>query len=187
MRIHSHSGVKHERLRANEFAPTGFSNNFASFFVTTFLKSLIMKLTQIFSALIFILTSQIAQASNDVEQGALLYKTYCSACHGATGGMDMNKRIAPPIIAVRMHYIGRYPDKTSFVAAVTNWVEKQDASKTLMRGAIRKFNIMPPVAIAREDAQKIAAYIYEGNIDKPAGFDKHFEEMHGKQGGNSGM
>ena len=146
-----------------------------------------MKFSKIFTALIFILTSQTAQANNDVEQGAQLYKTYCSACHGATGGMDMNKRVAPPIIAVRMHYMGPYPDKAAFVTAVTNWVEKQDASKTLMPGAIRKFKIMPPVPVAREDAQKIAAYIYEGDVDKPAGFDKHFEEMHGKQGGDSGM
>ena len=146
-----------------------------------------MKFIKIFTALIFILTSQAAQADNDVEQGEKLYKTYCSACHGNTGGMDMSKRVAPPIIAVRMHYMGPYPDKASFIAAVTNWVEKQDASKTLMPGAIRKFNIMPPVSVAREDAQKIAAYIYEGDIEKPAGFDKHFEEMHGKQGGNSGM
>ena len=146
-----------------------------------------MKITQSFLVLTFIFAFQTVQASNDIEEGGQLYKTYCSACHGATGGMDMSKRVAPPVIAVRMHYIGRYPDKTSFVAAVTNWVEKQDASKTLMPGAIRKFNIMPPVSVAREDAQKIAAYIYEGDIEKPAGFDKHFEEMHGKQGGNSGM
>ena len=146
-----------------------------------------MRIIQFFLALTFIFLSNLAQASNDIEQGGQLYKTYCSACHGATGGMDMNKRVAPPIIAVRMHYMGPYPDKAAFVTAVTNWVEKQDASKTLMPGAIRKFKIMPPVPVAREDAQKIAAYIYEGDVDKPAGFDKHFEEMHGKQGGDSGM
>ena len=140
-----------------------------------------MKFTKIFTALIFILASQAAQADNDVEQGEKLYKTYCSACHGATGGMDMSKRVAPPIIAVKMHYIDSYPDKASFVVAVTQWLEKQDASKTLMPGAIRKFKIMPQIPVAREDAQKIAAYIYEGDIEKPAGFDKHFEEMRGKQ------
>ena len=145
------------------------------------IKSIIMKLTKIFTTLIFILASQVAQAGNDVKQGGKLYKTYCSACHGASGGMDMSKRVAPPIIAVRMHYIAPYPDKASFIAAVTSWVEKQDASKTLMRGAIRKFNIMPPVQVSREDAQKIAAYIYEGNVDKPGGFDEHYEQMHGKQ------
>ena len=138
-------------------------------------------------ALIFIFSSQAAQAGNDVEQGEQLYKTYCSACHGSQGGMDMNKRVAPPIIAVKMHYIGPYPDKKSFIAAVTSWVEKQDPGKTLMRGAIRRFNIMPPVSVSREDAEKIAAYIYEGNIENPAGFDKHYEEMHGKQRMNPGM
>ena len=146
-----------------------------------------MKYTRIFTALIFVLTAQAVQANNDMEQGEKLYKTYCSACHGSQGGMDMSKRVAPPIIAVRMHYIGRYPDKASFVTAVADWVEKQDESKTLMRGAIRKFNIMPPVPVSRKDAQKIAAYIYEGNVDSPAGFDKHYEEMHGKQRMNPGM
>jgi len=146
-----------------------------------------MKIIQSFLLLSFIFTSPLAQANNDVAEGGQLYKTYCSSCHGANGGMDMSKRVAPPIIAVRMHYIGSYPDEMSFVAAVTDWVEQPDASNSLMRGAIRKFNIMPPVSVAREDVQKIATYIYQGNIDKPTGFDKHFEEMHGKRGMNQGM
>lgn len=135
----------------------------------------------------FMLTSQAVQANSDVDEGKKLYKTYCAACHGATGGMDMSKRVAPPIVAVRMHYLGPYPDKNAFVTAVANWVEKQDQSKTLMRGAIRRFNVMPPVSVARHDAEKIASYIYEGDIEKPAGFDKHFEEMHGQHRGNYGM
>ena len=65
--------------------------------------------------------------------------------------------------------------------AVAQWVEKQDASQSLMRGAIRRFNIMPPISIAREDAEKIAAYIFDGDIEKPAGFDQHFQERHGSQ------
>jgi mono/diheme cytochrome c family protein len=146
-----------------------------------------MKIKQSFLLLAFILLPQVVQANNDVKQGKQLYKTYCSACHGNTGGMDMSKRVAPPIIAVRMHYIGPHPDKASFVTAVANWVEKQDESKSLMFGAVRRFNIMPPVSVARKDAEKIAAYIYQGDIEKPAGFDKHFEEMHGKPRRNQGM
>ena len=146
-----------------------------------------MIIKQSFLILTFILLPQIVQANNDVEQGKELYKTYCSACHGNTGGMDMNQRVAPPIIAVRMHYIGPHPDKASFVTAISNWVEKPNESKSLMFGAVRRFNIMPPVSVAREDAEIIAAYIYEGDIEKPAGFDKHFEEMHGKPRGNQGL
>ncbi|MBE9564550.1 MAG: cytochrome c [Proteobacteria bacterium] len=118
-------------------------------------------------------------AQNDIKQGEHLYKTYCSTCHGLTGGMDMRQRIAPPIAAVRFHYIGTYPDKASFVAAITDWVGKQDENKSLMRGAIRRFNIMPPITVSKKDAEKIAHYIFAGNLDKPAGFDEHVKEMHG--------
>jgi len=125
------------------------------------------------------LLSKSVFAESDIIQGEQLYKTYCSSCHGLGGGMDMRQRVAPPIAAVRYHYIGVYPDKTSFVTAITNWVEKQDENKSLMRGAIRRFNIMPPISINKQDAQKIASYIFTGDIEKPSGFDKHVEEMHG--------
>jgi len=128
------------------------------------------------------LLSQSAFASSDVnETGEKLFKTYCSACHGATGGMDMSKRIAPPIAGVRKHYISTYPDKDSFVMAVTSWIEKQDESQSLMPGAIQKFKIMPPISVPKKDAETIAAYIYAGNIEKPEGFDEHVAQMHGKK------
>ena len=140
-----------------------------------------MKITESFLLITFMLLSKPVFAESDIIQGEQLYKTYCSSCHGLSGGMDMRQRVAPPIAAVRFHYIDTYPDKISFVTAITNWVEKQDENKSLMRGAIRRFNIMPPISISREYTQKIAGYIYAGNIEKPAGFDKHVEEMHGKR------
>ncbi len=140
-----------------------------------------MKITKSSLLLAFILFSQASLASDGgtESEGKALYNTHCSSCHGNTGGMDMNKRVAPPIIAVRMHYIGSYPDKDAFVLAIAQWVEKQDASQSLMRGAIRRFNIMPPISIAQSDAEKIAAYIFEGDVERPDGFDKHFNERHG--------
>ena len=140
-----------------------------------------MKMFSYFTMFLVIILSQAATAKENHKNGEQLYRAHCSACHGNTGGMDMSKRVAPPIVAVRMHYIGTYADKDSFVIAVADWVEKQDENNSLMRGAIRRFNIMPPVSISREKAEKIAAYIYDGNIEKPEGFQKHFEERHGKQ------
>ena len=140
-----------------------------------------MKIFSYFTIFIVVVLSQAANAKDNHKNGEQLYRAHCSACHGNTGGMDMSKRIAPPIVAVRMHYIGTYADKDSFVIAVADWVEKQDENNSLMRGAIRRFNIMPPVSISREKAEKIAAYIYDGNIEKPEGFQKHFEEHHGKK------
>ncbi len=126
------------------------------------------------------LSTQAVLANSQIKQGEHLYQTYCASCHGLSGGMDMKQRVAPPIAGVRLHYINIHPDKASFVAAVTDWLEQQDDNKSLMRGAIRRFNIMPPISLSKEDAQKIAHYIYTGDLEKPEGFDKHVEEMHGK-------
>lgn len=142
-----------------------------------------MVIKQPYLLLSFCLLTPFALANeSDVDkEGEQLYKTHCSACHGSTGGMDMSKRLAPPAIAVRMHYISSYPDKDSFVMAVTDWIENQDESKSLMRGAIRRFNLMPPVYVSRQNAEKIASYIYEGELEKPAGFEEHVQKMHGKR------
>jgi hypothetical protein len=141
-----------------------------------------MKMVKIISAVSLLVVTQ-ANFAEENKAGAELYKQNCSVCHGSTGGMDMQKRIAPPIAAVRMHYISTYSDKDSFVQAVSGWVEKQDESKSMMRGAIRRFKIMPPISIAKTDAEKIAAYIYDGDIDKPEGFEDHVKEEHGNQKG----
>ncbi len=138
-----------------------------------------LKITSVVSLLIL---TQINFAEEN-KTGAELYKQSCSVCHGSTGGMDMQKRVAPPIAAVRMHYISTYSDKDSFVQAVSGWVETQDESKSMMPGAIRRFKIMPPISISKPDAEKIAAYIYDGDIDKPEGFEEHVNKRHGKQKG----
>ena len=121
-------------------------------------------------------------ADNKLEEGKKLYQTNCVVCHGMTGGMDTAKRIAPPIAAVRSHYIESYSDEDSFVQAVSAWVEKPDESNTLMRGAIRKFKLMPQLNVSNEDAEKIASYIFAGKIETPEGFAEHEEEEHGKKG-----
>ena len=142
-----------------------------------------MKSQPLYLILMFSLFSPVALAIDEsvLKEGEELYMKHCSSCHGNAGGMDMSKRLAPPIAAVRMHYIRPYPDRASFITAVSGWVENQDEKNSLMRGAIRRFNIMPPVYVSKEDAEKIAGYIYDGELEKPAGFDEHVEKMHGKQ------
>ena len=119
-------------------------------------------------------------ADETVAAGKKLYTTYCSACHGLSGGMDMSKRLAPPIIAVKMHYKPDYADLESFTTALVSWVGKPDESKTKMRGAIRRFKLMPAMPLPAEDLTKIAAYIYSDDVEKPEGFDEHYQQEHGK-------
>ncbi|MCK4866277.1 MAG: cytochrome c [Gammaproteobacteria bacterium] len=139
-----------------------------------------MKTKLVFTFIVGMLLTQVTYA-NDHKVGQQLFQASCASCHGTAGGMDMNKRVAPPIVAVRMHYISTYADKDSFVMAVADWVENRDADNSMMRGAIRRFGLMPAVKVTRNEAEKIAAYIYDGDIEKPEGFQQHFEERHGKK------
>jgi len=135
-----------------------------------------------------ILAQNAFSSQDNIEEGEKLFKATCNACHGvAVGGMDMDKRIAPPIAGVRKHYIDAHPDKESFVKAITSWLEKQSPEKSLMPGAIQKFKLMPPLSVPKEDAEKIAAYLYAGNIEVPEGFKKHEQEMHGMDKKGMGM
>ena len=135
---------------------------------------------QLFILFLSLISTAATVNASEIKKGKQLFQTHCVSCHGIAGGMDMSKRKAPPIIAVRRHYIGTYPDKFSFVNTIADWVEKPDRTKTQMRGAIRRFGLMPKIAVNRNDVEKIAAYIFEGDIDSPAGFQEHVKRMHGK-------
>jgi hypothetical protein len=133
-----------------------------------------------------VIVASLALASSaTAAEGKQLFETYCAACHGLTGGMDMDKREAPPVAAIRLHYIGPHAEKDDFIRAVADWVATPDESKTLMRGAIKRFKLMPPLPYPRAEVEAIAAYIYAGDLVKPEGFDEHVQQMHGK-GGNKG-
>ena len=119
-----------------------------------------------------------AGESEPLNESEALYFQYCDSCHGKTGGMDMSKRIAPPLFAVKRHYIGSYPDEMTFVNAVADWVETRDIETALMPGAIRRFNIMPPIIVEREKVEKIAEYIYFGKINTPGQFEEHYKKQH---------
>jgi len=143
-----------------------------------------MKIKSLLLVTMISLSFQQTNASGIVDQGKQLFTSYCSACHGVSNESGMSNRLAPPIIAVKKHYIDTYSDEQSFVKAVSDWVTKPDESKTLMRGAIRRFKIMPPMPFPRADLEKIARYIFKGDIEEPEGFDKHFKEEHKKGRGN---
>ena len=120
-----------------------------------------------------------AAESEQLNEAEVLYFQYCDSCHGETGGMNMSKRIAPPLFAVKRHYIGSYPDEMTFVNAIADWVETRDVETALMPGAVRRFNVMPPIIVEREKVEKIAKYIYAGKINTPAQFEEHYRKQHG--------
>ncbi len=108
----------------------------------------------------------------------ILFKNNCLACHG--GGATHDALIAPPMIAVKKHYINSETTKEDFVNAVTAWVPNPNEALSRMPGAIRRFKLMPPLALTKEDLTLIAAFIYDNDMTKPVWFDAHEKEMHKK-------
>lgn len=66
------------------------------------------------------------------------------------------------------------------------WVVKPEKDKSLMKRAIDQFSLMPALPLPRKDLEKVATYMYEGELDKPGRFDEHVADLHGTRGGKGG-
>ncbi len=104
-----------------------------------------MKLIQALYFLTILLLCTNIQASNG-PNGAGLYSQNCMSCHG--GGQTMGERIAPPIVAVKNHYIKIHTEKEDFINAIVQWVQQPSKEHTLMPGAVNKFGLMPALPIS---------------------------------------
>ena len=112
------------------------------------------------------------------SDGYELMKQNCFVCH--LEKRDRSKKssmIAPPIERVQEHYKSSFTDKESFVLAVKNWIKSPSEEKILMPGAVRKFGMMPPLSLADEKLEKIAAALYDADFEKTA----HGKRMFGKK------
>ena len=125
-----------------------------------------------------ILTSPlILAAEEEAKSGAEVYKSSCAVCHVSEG----KPTIAPPIFAVKNHVIDAFPERDDFIEQVKNWVKAPDEKKALMRGAIRKFGLMPPMAnLSDEDLQAVAEYLYDTDMNLPDWYKEHYKEEHGE-------
>ncbi|MGB7785821.1 MAG: DUF3365 domain-containing protein [Salinimicrobium sp.] len=117
--------------------------------------------------------------------GQKLLEQYCYACHSPSAPMD--KMLAPPMAAVKAHYLLNEPSKEEFVEQITAYVAAPSKEASKMPGAINKFGLMPQQNFPPEAVEKIAAYLYEYKIEEPEWFSDHFNAgpgkgMYGQQG-----
>ncbi|MGA9326207.1 MAG: hypothetical protein WBV47_09180 [Salegentibacter sp.] len=96
------------------------------------------------------------------SRGYELLKQKCYICHFEKP--DPSKRdqmIAPPMLQIQEHYKPTYPNKEDFVNAIMAIVKNPSAEKTLMPGAVKKFNLMPKLIYDDAELRLIAETIYE--------------------------
>ncbi len=110
--------------------------------------------------------------------GKKLMETYCYVCHSPSAAME--DRIAPPMVAVKMHYISEDTSKEDFMNAFTQWMKAPSEENAKMPGAVRKFGVMPYQPYTDEVIQQIGEYLYEYDIEQPEWFEDHFNQEHGK-------
>jgi len=118
----------------------------------------------------------------DLSKGFQLLETNCFVCHSPDA--DMDKRVAPPMFAIKKHYISESTTQEEFtrdlIAYVTNPVEEN----TKMPGAIRKFGVMPKMGFSEDQITQIAAYIFNTELEAPDWFASHYKQDRKRYMGN---
>jgi cytochrome c2 len=122
-------------------------------------------------------TPQKAQLTAENHPGKKLLESKCYACHNPTAPHD--QRIGPPMIAIKKHYITEETSKGEFTKALVSFVQNPSEENAKMRGAVRKFGVMPKQYFKEEDLKTIAAYLYDFEIEEPKWFQEHWKEHQG--------
>ena len=111
-------------------------------------------------------------ASN--HPGKKLMENKCYVCHNPSTNHD--SRIAPPMVAIKSHYLNDETTKQEFINSVWNFVKQPSKDKTKMKGAVKRFGVMPYQSFSEEEIKQISDYIYDFKIDEPQWFKAHIEE-----------
>ncbi len=119
-----------------------------------------------------------ADLSRKEHPGKKIMEDKCYICHDATTSED--NRLAPPMIAVKMHYLKGGATKNEFINDFLDWSRKPTLEKSKMRGAVKRFGVMPYLSYPEEEIKQIADYIYDNEIDQPEWFEEHYKKNHGK-------
>ncbi|NVK29366.1 MAG: hypothetical protein HWE20_00075 [Gammaproteobacteria bacterium] len=115
----------------------------------------------------------------EVPAGMAKFQQLCASCHVMQG----QATIAPPVYGMRNH-LNDITDKDEFVQHIIDWVKAPSAEKARMKGAIKKFGLMPALPYPEEDVRLVAEWLFEAKIDKPNWYDEHYRAEHGEAPSN---
>lgn len=111
-------------------------------------------------------------SSNENNEGKKLLETHCYACHNPTAPEDSG-RIAPPMVAIKAHYLTPGISKEKFVAQITAFTAHPSQANAKMRGAVNRFGVMPAQHFPEGVVAQIASYMYDYQIEEPEWFNSH--------------
>ncbi|PNQ75195.1 cytochrome c family protein [Hanstruepera neustonica] len=123
--------------------------------------------------------TEIESIKNSEEHpGKKLMETNCYVCHSPTASEQ--SRIAPPMIAVKKHYLTNGISKKDFIKSIQDFMKNPNADDAKMIGAVKRFGVMPKANYPEATITQIADYIYDNDIEQPEWFEEHFKQGHGQ-------
>nr|WP_321247892.1 hypothetical protein [uncultured Psychroserpens sp.] len=126
----------------------------------------------------YIVANVIERQIEQDHPGKQLMEIHCYVCHSATASEA--ERLAPPMIAIKKHYINEGTTKEQFKAAMQEWIKNPTEENAKMFGAVRRFGVMVKVPYPEETIEQIADYMFDNKIEQPEWFDEHFKQGKGK-------
>lgn len=114
------------------------------------------------------------------EDGTTFLKNNCYSCHNPNS-VSHDAIAEPPLAGIKAEYKDLYTDRSTAIARMTEFVGQPSKGNALMKGPVRRFGLMPPVALDKKTIREIVTFIYDTPIDAPAWFPAHYEEEHGRK------
>lgn len=115
---------------------------------------------------------------SQAQNAKALMTNLCYTCHNPETSHE--ELIAPPMIAIKMNYLRDVNTEKEFADALWSFVEKPSQDKVKMKGAEKRFGLMPYQAYDKDDIKAIASYMYQYELEKPEWFDDHLREQNKK-------
>ncbi len=94
--------------------------------------------------------------------GQKLMQNYCYVCHAPQGSGQAN-RIAPPVVQIQNYYIGENTSFEDFKEEFISFLNNPTVEKAKMKGAVKKYGLMPYQRYPEEVLIQIAEYLYQNN------------------------
>ena len=113
---------------------------------------------------------------SEAVAGEELFTTHCASCHGIEAP-ESGVRLAPPVSMVKSHYESSYPEKKEFVSKISEWVVAPDVEKSIMPGAVRKFEVMPPLELKKSELKAVGTYMYKTSFGDVVCDDKNCDHQ----------
>ena len=115
------------------------------------------------------------------QEGESLLTTHCYSCHNPASPSH-DEMLAPPLAGIKYKYKQIYPDRSTFIHRMTEFIDEPSKENAVMKGPVKQFGLMPKHATLRKDEiRALTAFIYDNQLPIPDWFPKHFERKHGEK------